>query len=209
MLSKMKKILISKRNYERIKCAYRIGGFMAVVGLLVGYSWLISKPIEFALIFLPYFVTKGLYPTQWHSRSLKECLLISIGVFGLSTTIVWDKSFSLIISLALGFTIAYLSCFAGNIQLKLKDYAYIEPRYNTLVDWYMEHNKPKTFNVETCNKTELIERCSELRLSKHETELAIEFYINKTKQSILADKYCVDEKSIQQRKRRLKQKLNK
>ena len=66
----------------------------------------------------------------------------------------------------------------------------------------------KSFDVDLCTKEELINRCAELNFSKENTELAIKFFIEKTKQSDIADELCIDEKSVQTRKRRLKQKLN-
>lgn len=66
----------------------------------------------------------------------------------------------------------------------------------------------KVFNTETCTREELIARCNELHLSKENIELAIKFFIDKVKQSEIADELCIEEKSVQMRKRRLKQKLN-
>ena len=66
----------------------------------------------------------------------------------------------------------------------------------------------KSFDVELCSKEELISRCRELNFSEENTNLAVKFFIEKTKQSDIADELCIDEKSVQTRKRRLKQKLN-
>lgn len=68
--------------------------------------------------------------------------------------------------------------------------------------------EPKPFNTDTCTKDELIARCNELKLSKDNTELAIAFFIDKTKHSIIADQLCIEEKSVIMKKLRLKQKLN-
>lgn len=67
----------------------------------------------------------------------------------------------------------------------------------------------KEFNTETCTEKQLIERCRELHFSEENTNLAIEFFIKKTKQSKIADDLCINEKSVQTRKQRLKEKLNK
>lgn len=64
------------------------------------------------------------------------------------------------------------------------------------------------FNTENCTEQQLVARCKELKLSEYNTKLAIEFFIKKTKHSKLADELCIDEKSVQQSKRRLKHKLN-
>ncbi len=190
-----RKIKVTRRQYERIVLAYRISGFLAIVGLLIGYSFLVGKPIEFALIFLPYFATKGLYERQYHATSLKQCLLLSVGIFALAVTITLTKSYSLCFSLAFGLAIALVSCKVGNAQRIAHEYAAL--------------TAPKPFNVDTCTESELIERCKELRLSEENTELAVDFFIRKTKQSVIADRLCVDEMSIARRKLRLKQKLNK
>lgn len=69
-------------------------------------------------------------------------------------------------------------------------------------------DKFKPFNVDTCSKEELLIRCKELRFSNANTNLAIAFFIDKTKHSIIADELCINEKSVAQHKFRLKQRLN-
>ena len=178
-------IKVTRRQYAIISRTYRFGGFALILGLLIGFSWLIGKPIEFLLIFLPYFLTKGIYAKQYHSHSLKECFGISLFAFGVATFL----------------------CVLGIVQEKLKDYDYIEPRYNKLVAFYKNATKSKPFDVNTCTEEELRKRCEELRFSQDNTDLAVEFFIRKTKQSIIADRLCIDEKSVTTRKKRLKAKL--
>ena len=78
-------IKISRKTYNTISRIYRFGGFAIILGLLLGFSWLVGKPIEFLCVFLPYFATKGLYARQFHARSLKECFALSLIVFGFAT----------------------------------------------------------------------------------------------------------------------------
>ena len=200
-------IKVTKRQYAIISRTYRFGGFALILGLLMGFAWLIGKPIEFLLIFLPYFLTKGLYSRQFHSRSLKECFSLSLIVFALALMACVPSGESIMFSVVLGLAIAFISYKVGVIQFKLKDYEYIEPRYNELVAFYENATKSKPFDVNTCTENELRKRCEELRFSYDNTELAVEFFIRKTKQSIIADKLCIDEKSVTTRKKRLKAKL--
>lgn len=178
------------------------------MGLLIGFSALIGKPIEFLLIFFPYFITKNFYARQFHSHSLKECFTISLVVFSLIMLTTLPKVMSIIFSVLLGLAIAFISYKVGVIQFKLKDYEYIEPRYNALVDFYKKSTSAKPFDINTCTESELRKRCAELRFSQDNTELAVEFFIKKTKHSIIADKLCIDEKSVTRRKMRLREKLN-
>lgn len=69
-------------------------------------------------------------------------------------------------------------------------------------------DEDNSFDVDNCTKEQLLERCKELKMSDDGIELAIELFINKTKQSVIADKLCIEEKSVQQHKRRLRKKLN-
>lgn len=201
-------IKVTRRQYAIISRIYRFGGFALILGLLIGFSWLIGKPIEFLLIFLPYFLTKGIYTKQYHSRSLKECFGISLFAFGVATFLCVSRETSIMFPVLLGASIAFISCKIGIAQEKLKDYNYIEPRYNFLVDFYRKATEEKPVDVNTCTEEELRSRCAELHFSQDNTELAVEFFIRKTKQSIIADKLCIDEKSVAMRKMRLKQKLN-
>ena len=200
-------IKVTRRQYAIISRTYRFGGFVLIIGLLMGFAWLIGKPIEFLLIFLPYFFTKGLYTRQFHSRSLKECFSLSLIVFALALMACVPSGESIMFSVVLGLAIAFISYKVGVIQFKLKDYEYIEPRYNQLVDFYKNATEQKPFDVNACTEEELRKRCEELRFSYDNTELAVEFFIRKTKQSIIADKLCIDEKSVTTRKKRLKAKL--
>ena len=203
-----RKINVTRRQYETISRIYRFGGFALVMGLLIGFSFLIGKPIEFMLIFLPYFISKNFYTVQFHSKSLKQCFTLSLMVFALATMAVVPSNFSIMFSVLFGCAIAFVSYKVGIVQRKINDYDYIEPRYNQLVEFYKEATTPKPFSTDTCSRDELIARCNELKFSKENTDLAVEFFINRTKQSIIADRLCIDEKSVVMRKMRLKRKLN-
>lgn len=204
-----RKIKITRGQYAALSKVYWFGGFAIILGLLMGFAWLIGKPIEFVLIFLPYFCTKGLYARQFHSRSLRECFALSLIVFALALMACVPKGASITFAAVLGLMIAFISYKVGVVQFKLKDYDYIEPRYNELVDFYKEATTRKPFHTDTCTEEELRERCAAIHLSQENTELAVEFFIRKTKQSVIADRLCIDEKSVTTRKKRLKEKLNK
>lgn len=104
----------------------------------------------------------------------------------------------------------YALVFAAIILTALLTGKYIETigLFISFVALLKELTKPKPFSVDTCTENELIARCKELRLSEENTNLAVEFFIKKTKQSIIANKLCIDEKSVQRKKTRLKAKLN-
>lgn len=201
-------IKISRKAYNTISRIYRFGGFAIILGLLLGFSWLVGKPIEFLCVFLPYFATKGLYTRQFHARSLKECFVLSLIVFGFITVSCVSHETSLMFAVLIGLVIAFISGKIGDVQLKLKDYEYIEPRYNWLLRFYTKATEERPFDVENCTEEELKDRCKTLHLSDENKELAIEFFVRKTKHKIIAERLCIDEKSVTTRKKRLKAKLN-
>lgn len=190
----MKKIKVTKRQYKRIVLAYRIVVFLFILGALIAYSLFLNKGIEFILIFIPYFITRNWYRSQFHANSLKKCFLLSIALFAFAITVTMPREYSICCSLVIGLLLAFVSYKASKIQLSLYHYAELT-NYK--------------FDVNNCTEQELRERCRELNLSKENTELAVELFINKTKQSILANRLCIDEYSITMRKMRLKDKLNK
>lgn len=99
--------------------------------------------------------------------------------------------------------INYLIAWVGFTKKQADTY---EVKYNRLKE---QLEKDSEFSVDSCTEKELYNRCREVGLSQDNIELAFEFFIKKTKQSVIADQLCINEKSVQTRKQRLKEKLNK
>lgn len=161
-------------------------------------SLIFGKWIEGIVFFFCHWLIREQFPKQYHHIVPSMCRLITSVIFFFGVSFCLPLAFSLFSAIP----ICYFISWVGYTKKQADDY---EIKYERLKS---ELEKKSEFNTETCTKEQLIERCNELRFSKDKTELAIEFFINKTKQSQLADKLCIDEKSIQQSKRRLKQKLN-
>ena len=170
---------------------------VSVVAIFVP-SLILNKWVEGVAFFVCHWFIREQFPKQYHATSHAICRLITSVVFFFSVIFCLPLALSLFSAIP----ICYFISWVGYTKKQADEY---EIKYERLKS---ELEKKSEFNTETCTKEQLIERCNELRFSKDKTELAIEFFINKTKQSQLADKLCIDEKSIQQSKRRLKQKLN-
>jgi hypothetical protein len=104
-------------------------------------------------------------------------------------------------SLALPFTVSILSTVILSLLLTYGLY-----KLQVLID---NQIIVRNFCTDNCTEHELLKRCFEVGLSEENTKLAIEFFIKKTQQSKIADELCINRKSVQIRKKRLKQKLNK
>lgn len=156
-----------------------------------------NKWIEGIFFFFCHWFIREQFPKQYHHIIPSMCRLITSVVF------FFGVSFCLPFALSLfsAIPICYFISWVGFVKKQADDF---EVKYLQLKEELTE----KEFNPEPCTEQELIKRCQELNFSKDKINLAIELFINKTKQSVLAERLCIDEKSVQQHKRRLKQKLN-
>lgn len=161
-------------------------------------SLIFNKWFEGVFFFVCHWLIREQFPKQYHHIIPATCRLITSVVFFFGSTFILPFALSLFSAIPINYFIGWV----GFTKKQADDF---EIKYLRLK---REIEKKSEFNTDTCTKDELVSRCNELHFSKEKTELAIEFFINKTKQSELADKFCIDEKSIQQSKRRLKQKLN-
>lgn len=155
---------------------------------------LFGKILECLIILSSYFLLRYKFDKTFHSANMWICIALSILMCWAMIAVTLPISVSILSGVVVGLIDCYL-------LYKVRDYF-------DMRDEIAEIYKPKPFNVNTCTEAELLERCQELRLSQENTELAIDFFIRKIKQSVIADKLCVDEKSVTMRKQRLKQKLN-
>lgn len=154
------------------------------------FAVLTGKYIETIGLFISFVTLRYAFSKTYHSQSFWLCIFISCLIFAVAITFVPNRRVSILSCVIFGLVIDY-------IAYKYKDYD----------DLFWHYHKP--FNVDSCTQSELLSRCDELHLSDENRNLAVEFFIKKTKQSVLADRFCVEEKSIQQRKRRLRKQLNK
>lgn len=160
---------------------------------------LFNKWIEGSTFFICHWLIREQFPEQYHCTSHAMCRLITSIVFFFGVSFILPLSWSLLSAIPICYFISWI----GFTKRQADVY---ERKYNRLKE-KLESNK--VFSTDTCTETELIARCEELHLSEENINLAIEFFIKKTKQSIIADRLCIEEKSVQMRKQRLKEKLNK
>ena len=171
---------------------------VSVVAIFIP-SFLFNKWIEGVVFFVCHWFIREQYPKQYHHIMPSMCRLISSIVFFFGISFVFPLALSL-------FSVIPINYFIGWIGFTKKEADYYEYKYYKLKS---QLNEKKEFSTDTCTESELIERCKELNFKPQQIDLCVELFIMQTKQSELADKYSIQEKSLQQQKRRLKQKLNK
>ena len=167
----------------------RIFLYLIVFGAIFTHAYLIGKIEESVSVLVSYSLLRWSFPTTWHHKKTLNCAIYSILIFTALNT------------LALPFTISLFSAVILSLLLTYGLY-----KLQVLID---NQIVVRNFCTDNCTEQELLQRCREVGLSEENTALAIEFFIKKTKQSIIADRLCVEEHAISTRKLRLKQKLNK
>lgn len=171
---------------------------LIVVAFVFACAWLFNKYAEAVMFCISHIVIRQNFEKQYHCKTTGLCLIttLTIAFFGIAS--IMPIAVSLLSTIPICWFISWIGYIAQD-----------------RLDLILEHKRLKTeleketkFNTDNCTKEELIERCKELKFSEDKIHLAIAFFIDKTKQSEIADKLCIEEKSVQTSKRRLKQKLN-
>lgn len=179
-----------------------------VLALILGGAWIINKVLIAPPLILSFRLARVKIETKYdifHMATILGCMIVSTSICLFGTFLALPINISLINCIVVGVGFAIITWHIQDIiNLKAK-YHKINEEVKSLRESIKEDS---TFDVDNCTKEQLISRCKDLKLSNDAIELAIELFINKTKQSIIADKMCIEEKSVQQHKRRLRKKLN-
>lgn len=157
-------------------------------------AYLFDKWVEAIFFFFCHWFIREQFQYQYHCSTHAKCRVVTAIVFVVGMVLIVPIKFSL-------FSTVYLCYFIGYIGYMKKKLDKAEAKIDRLT-------APKLFDCLTCTQSELLKRCEEIHLSEDNTKLAVQFFILKTKQSVIADELCINEKSVQIRKKRLKEKLN-
>lgn len=180
---------------------YSVFIHVVIVFATLFVAWLIDK-----LLLAPPFIV-ALYSIRieiqkkyevFHLVSVTLCMILSVFVGWVGLQLSLPINISLISNIIVGVIFAIISW-------KIQEVIDMKAEYATLKE---KLEQEKVFNTDKCTLDELVARCKELKLSKENTELAIKFFIDKTKHSEIADELCISEQGARIKKLRLKKKLN-
>lgn len=162
-------------------------------------AFIFGKWIEAVIFFFCHWFIREQFPRQYHHIVPAMCRLITSVVFFFGVCMILPFAWSL-------FSAIPINYFIGWVGFTKKQADIYEIKCKRLQE---ELEKKSQFSTNNCTEEQLRVRCREVGLSKENTELAVEFFIKKTKQKIIADKLFVTEEAVHKRKLRLKKKLNK
>lgn len=179
-----------------------------ILSLILGGAWAINKVLLAPPIILSFRLARVKIETKYdvlHLVTILGCMIVSTSICLFGVYISLPVNVSLISSIIVGVGFAIITWHIQDIiNLKAK-HSELQKELESLKT---NIANDESFDVDNCTQEQLLERCKELKMSDDAIELAIELFINKTKQSVIADKLCIEEKSVQQHKRRLRKKLN-
>ena len=162
-------------------------------------AFLFNKWIEAIVFFACHWFIREQFPKQYHHIVPAMCRLITSAVFFFGVSFVLPLPLSLISAIPINYFIGWV----GFTKKQADTYEVLCERLKAQLE------QKREFSVDNCTEEQLVQRCREVGFSDENTRLAIEFFIKRTKQSVIAEQMCVEEHSITTRKMRLKQKLNK
>lgn len=174
---------------------------IVVLSAILGGAWLMNKTLLAPPLIVAFRLTRVKIEEKYavlHFATISACMCVSTAICLLGVYLSLPMNISLISNIIVGVIFAI-------ITWKIQEVIDLKAEYLKLKETLEQE---KVFNTDKCTLEELVARCKELKFSEENTQLAIELFIKKTKQSKLADDLCVDEATIRIRKLRLKKKLN-
>lgn len=172
-----------------------------VLSAILGGAWLMNKTLLAPPLIVAFRLARVKIEKKFavlHFATISACMCVSTAICWCGLYLSLPMSISLISNVVVGVVFAI-------ITWKIQEVIDMRAEYLSLKE---KLENAKVFNAETCTKEELIKRCKELNFGKDNTELAIKFFIEKKKQSDIADELCITEQGVRIRKLRLKRKLN-
>lgn len=174
---------------------------IVVLSAILGGAWLMNKTLLAPPLIVAFRLTRVKIEEKYavlHFATISACMCVSTAICLFGVYLSLPINISLISNVIVGVIFAI-------ITWKIQEVIDVKAEYLKLKETLEQQ---KVFNTDKCTLEELVARCKELKFSEENTQLAIELFIKKTKQSKLADDLCVDEATIRIRKLRLKKKLN-
>ena len=171
---------------------------VSVIAIFVP-SMILGKWVESIVFFICHWFIREQFPKQYHHVVPSICRLLTSVIFFFGVSFVLPMGLSLFSAIPINYFIGWV----GFTKKQCDDYEVKCERLKEKLE------KRLNFSTDNCTENELLERCRQLGFSEENTNLSIEFFIKKTKQSDIANRLFINEKSVQMRKQRLKEKLNK
>lgn len=108
----------------------RIAFYLAFLGIVGFYAWLIDKVWQTIILLVAYTLFRWCYPTTWHAKTTQQCFAYSILIFCFCTTLCLPIGVSIVssvfVAMGLTFVLYKVQCLIdkGLHKIDLKEYVY-------------------------------------------------------------------------------------
>lgn len=176
---------------------YKYSMFLGIIAILTGIAYCMNSVIELYIMLISFLVAKQRYKYKFHCKSSLQCLLLSVGVFVIALRVTLPLGISYICSGICGLVIAYVGQYAGESKFIREDYAYIEPRYNDLIE---EQRKQDVYSL---SEDDLRKYCKSFNFDEIDEEIVIQRLIYHLKGKDLYDKIGYSKPQMIRREQRI------
>lgn len=181
---------------------YKTSMFLLIIAILSVIAYFMNSIIELYIMLTCFLIAKQKYKFKYHCKSALHCLFLSVFVFVIALRVVVPVSISYACSGICRLLIAYIGQYAAESKFIRQDYAYIEPKYNKLLE------EKNAIDVYSMNEPELREYCKSHLLDEIDEEIVIQRLIYRRKGKDLYDKIGYSKPQMIRREQRIESKLN-
>lgn len=176
---------------------YKYSMFLGIVAILTGIAYCMNSIVELYIMLISFLIAKQRYKYKFHCKSSLQCLILSVGVFVIALRVTLPLGTSYICSGICGLVIAYVGQYAGESKFIREDYAYIEPRYDALIE---EQRKQDVYSL---SEDDLRKYCKSFNFDEIDEEIVIQRLIYHLKGKDLYDKIGYSKPQMIRREQRI------
>lgn len=176
---------------------YKYSMFLGIVAILTGIAYCMNSIVELYIMLISFLIAKQRYKYKFHCKSSLQCLILSVGVFVIALRVTLPLGTSYICSGICGLVIAYVGQYAGESKFIREDYAYIEPRYNALIE---EQRKQDVYSL---SEDDLRKYCKSFNFDEIDEEIVVQRLIYHLKGKDLYDKIGYSKPQMIRREQRI------
>ena len=176
---------------------YKYSMFLGIVAILTGIAYCMNSIVELYIMLISFLIAKQRYKYKFHCKSSLQCLLLSVGVFVIALRVTLPLGTSYVCSGICGLVIAYVGQYAGESKFIREDYAYIEPRYNALIE---EQRKQDVYSL---SEDDLRKYCKSFNFDEIDEEIVVQRLIYHLKGKDLYDKIGYSKPQMIRREQRI------
>lgn len=175
--------------------------FLLIVFSLCVFAYLTGLLLELCFMLPAFIVAKEGYKYKYHCRSAVQCLLVSVCVFVLGLRVTLPIGYSYTCAGLCGVLIAYIAQSVAHNKFIQEDYAYIEPRYNELVE------QQRIRDINRMDEESLRHLCREYLLDEVDESIVVYRIVHHLKGQALYEKIGYSKPQMIRREKRIEETL--